>query len=356
MPNKKIKVLYTIPNFKTAGSQYVVLSLFKHIDTSKFEPYVAVEKFPELKPEIIPEENFLYLPKSGNNFTDLKQIIRILKKKQIKIVHSWDYKSTSIEALGVRLAGCKYLYTKKNDAWSKRWLLKSLISTHIAYDHPEMKTKFFNTFYLRRKISFIPHGVDEKHFHKEKLSQSKNDEIVRLGCVGNINANKNQLFIIKNMKSLPDHIHLYLYGKADENYLADIKAYLSQYQLSNRVHLEGFVANNDLPDILNQLDVFLLASKKEGLPVSILEALACETPVLASDSGGGTAYIASEGDGVLIFETDNDREFLDGISKLYKDEALRNGLGKEGRVLVEKKFTLKMELNTYEKLYQKLVY
>ena len=111
-----------------------------------------------------------------------------------------------------------------------------------------------------------------------------------------------------------------------------------------------------MPAILNQLDVFLLASKKEGLPVSILEALACETPVLASDSGGGTAYIASEGDGVLIFETDNDREFLDGISKLYKDEALRNGLGKEGRVLVEKKFTLKMELNTYEKLYQKLVY
>jgi hypothetical protein len=48
MPNTKIKVLYTIPNFKTAGSQYVVLSLFKHIDTSKFEPFVAVEKFPEL--------------------------------------------------------------------------------------------------------------------------------------------------------------------------------------------------------------------------------------------------------------------------------------------------------------------
>lgn len=350
---KKTRILFTIPNFKTAGSQYVVLSLFRLLDNTRFEPFVSVEKFPEIKPSIIPPNKFLYFPKKGELFKDVLKMCSQLKKNEIDVVHSWDYKSTSVEAIAAKLACKPYLYTKKNDAWSKRWFFKSIISSHVAYDNPEMKKKFFNSFLLKRKITFIPHGVDEKKFRK--LGDKDSSAIVKLGCVGNINSNKNQLLIIEGIKSLPENVHLYLYGKADELYLQKIKKDILENKLGHRVHIEGFVNNDELPVILNKLDVIILASKKEGLPVSVLEALACEVPVFASDSGGGTSYIASKGEGLIIFKNNNIEDFVNKVLPFVNNVQLRKKVGGKGRDLVKNYFLLKSEVEAYESLYLKLV-
>ena len=58
---KKRNILYTIPNFKTAGSQFVVLELYKRIDRTFFQPYVLVEKFPAIVPDTILIEERLFI-------------------------------------------------------------------------------------------------------------------------------------------------------------------------------------------------------------------------------------------------------------------------------------------------------
>lgn len=353
MKSKKIKVLFTVPNFKTAGSQYVVLSLFHLIDRLNFEAFVAVESFPEIKPDIIPDDKLLYLPKKGDLKKDIKRMIRQLKMYNIDIVHSWDYKSSPIEAIATRLAGIKYLYTKKNDAWSKRWFFKSIISSHIAYDNPVMNEKFFNNFLLNYKTTFIPHGVDENLFRNYNFKNSSNN--INLGCVGNINKNKNQLLLINGIKSLSENVHLYFFGRADEVYLKELQEYISENNLEKRIHFKGFVPNIELPLVLNKLDIFLLASQNEGLPVSILEALSCGIPVLASDSGGGTKYISQKGEGVIVFENNNLDDFLNKLVPLIEIQELREKLGKEGRSLIENQFSVNKELRSYENLYYKLL-
>jgi glycosyltransferase involved in cell wall biosynthesis len=347
---RPIRILYTIPNFKTAGSQNVLLSILRGLDTKEFQIFLAVEKFPELIPNDVSVSNQIHIQYTGKLLKDVKQFSRILKVHRIDVCHSWDYKSNFIEAVACRLSGVKYLYTKKNNAWSKRWLLKSILAHYIAYDNPEMKSRFFSSVYLKSKISFIPHGVD---LNKFKFEENKSKKTFNLCCIGNIVANKNQAQIIEALTNLPDSVHLKLYGKEDEAYKNTLIELIDKNHFQDRVSFNGFVKNDDIPHVLAQQHVFILASKQEGLPVSILEALACGVPVLSSNSGGGAAYILKEGKGGYIFNSTN--ELVEKIKLLYRDKDLYNKLRYEATKNVTSRFSLKNEINAYKKLYLKLV-
>ena len=349
---KRIKILFTIPNFKTAGSQYVLLSLLRGIDKKKFEPFIAVERFPELIPEDIPIKNRLLLSRSGKSWRDIRNIAFLLKENDIDLVHSWDHKSEALEAFASRIARVKYIFTKKNNAWSKRWMLKSLVANHIAYDNPEMKSRFFSNTLLRHKVSFIPHGVDTGLF---KPYKKKSHSSFNLCCVGNIVPNKNQLFLVKCLLSLSEKFQLHLYGRAEKSYLKKIEKYIESNHLENRVFYHGFVENKELPKVFRKNDVFVLASVNEGLPVSILEALACGLPVVASNSGGGTAYILENERGGYIFERDQKEEFIQKVRRLEENRSTYEQKKKEAVDLVEEKFDLQREIKTYENLYFSLV-
>ena len=347
---KRIKVLYTIPNFKTAGSQYVLLSLFNKIDKAIFDPYLCVEKFPETVPETIPMNRRLFFEFGKSKMKDILQFRKVLIENEIDILHSWDYKSNYLEPLACRFSNTKYLYTKKNNAWSKRWKLKSVLSKHIAYDNPEMEKRFFHSFLFRKKISFIPHGVDTEVF--KPLGKIER-QTFNIGCIGNIGSNKNQSFIIEALKHLPDNVVLHLYGNEEKEYRNFLDEQINKYNLKNRVFFHGFIENKALPEIFRNLDLFVLASFQEGLPVSILEAMACGVPVLSSDSGGGSRYLL---DSDSIFSLKDTSEFIEKVMGMYTmDRAEIEVLTNMGIKNILEKHTLEHEVKAYETLYKKLV-
>ena len=348
-PNKRIRVLFTIPNFKTAGSQYVVLSLFKRINRENFDPFFCVEKFPEAIPSIVPKNRRLVFDFGKANLEKVLSFRKILIEEKIDIVHSWDYKSNYFEALATRLAKVPYLYTKKNNAWSKRWRLKTILSSHIAYDNPEMRERFFNSYSMQNKITFIPHGVDTDIF---KPMDKTPTEFFNIGCIGNIGVNKNQLFIVTALKRLPDSVRLHLYGNEDKEYRQQIDQYIESNNLKHRVLFHGFVDNENIPNILKNLDLFVLASLQEGLPVSILEALACGVPVLSSDSGGGARYILEKNN---IFSLGDVGELVEKVKKICNiDESKRDVLIKNEFQNVIQNFSIDREVRMYEELYKNL--
>ena len=350
--SKKVRILYTIPNFKTAGSQYVVRSLLKGMDKSDFEVYIGVEKFPETIPPLVSKEHQISFSRTGHLWKDAVSFSRVLKKNKIDLVHSWDYKSEFVESIGCKLAFVRYLYTKKNDAWSKRWFLKSFLATHIAYDNPDMKRRFFSHGLLRNKITFIPHGVDTTLFKPsdEKKSHSK---VFNICTIGNIGANKNQLFLIEVLQTLPEHVHLIIYGKAHALYLEQLKNEIKKKALESRVHIHGFVSNTVLPNILQKQDLFVLASKREGLPVSVLEALACGVPVLCSDSGGGSRYIFGNLADEHIFEVNNQQEFI-ALLKPFLENSSYYSKKRLQAIDLAKQFDVQKEVSSYSNLYKSL--
>lgn len=346
---QKINILFTIPNFKTAGSQYVMLSIIRGLDQSKFNIFVAVQDFPELIPIDLPKERQVILDFSRRTFQNARHLSGVLKNNDIDILHSWDYKSDLAEVIACRLSGVKYLYTKKNNSWSKRWKLKSLLANYIAYDNPSMKDKFFSTYMLKSKTTFIPHGVDINKFSSINLEKSKNFNIC---SIGNIVANKNQEQIIEALKDLSEDVHLQLYGKEDKTYRIHLEKLITANDVNDRVHFHGFINNKVIPQVLSKQDVFVLASHQEGLPVSILEALACGLPVLSSDSGGGARYILGENQGGYIFSST--KEMVDHIKCLQNDKVLYKDLSKSAVKNVSTRFSLESEINAYKKLYLEL--
>lgn len=347
---RKIRVLFTIPNFRTAGSQYVLLSLYRRLDRKFFDPFVSVESNFDLIPEEIPEDRRLLLKWSGKWMQDITSFIKILKQHNIDIIHSWDYKSNYLEALTSKVAGVKYLYTKKNNSWSKRWKLKSILSSHIAFDNPDMKERFFASIFLRNKISFIPHGVDTEVF--KPLSHKPHDSF-NLVCIGNIGANKNQLYIVKLLPLLPENVVLHLYGKEDKEYRKKLESYVRKNDLASRVNFHGYVDNASLPEVFRKMDVFILPSINEGLPVSILEAMSCGIPALSSDSGGGARYLL---DSPNIFSLNNPIELSHKINKFQKmkiSEKKRVSKSERQKVLLQ--HTIEKEVLAYENLYKDII-
>lgn len=333
----------------TAGSQYVLLSLYQRIDREVFDSFICVENNPGMFPEEVPEDRRLVFKWTGNKMRDVQNFRKLLKQHKIDILHSWDYKSNYLETLAAKVAGVKYLYTKKNNAWSKRWKLKSFLSSHIAYDNPEMKERFFGSWLYKNKISFVPHGVDTDIF---KPLAATAHEGFNLVCVGNIGANKNQLFLIEALKNLPENVVLHLYGKEDREYRGQLDSYIVENDLVSRVRFRGYVENKDIPKVLRNMDLFVLPSLNEGLPVSILEAMACGVPVLSSDSGGGARYLL---DSKHIFYLDDMEELVEKILHFYKLGANeRKVLVEEGMRLVMENYRVKNEVDCYEKLYKSI--
>lgn len=328
----------------------MLLALFRRIDRTVFDPYICVEKYWELIPNDVSEDRRLVFEWTGNRMQDLMEFRRLLKKHKIDLLHSWDYKSNYMEALASKVAGVKYLYTKKNDAWSRPWKMKSFFSTHIAYDNPTMKDRFFNSFVFRNRTTFIPHGVDTDVFRPFKKAPSN---FFNIGCIGNIGNNKNQLFIIKALKELPENVNLHLYGKEEKEYRARIDAYIDSNDLKHRVHFYGYIANEKIPSILKKMDLFVLASFQEGLPISILEALACGVPVLSSDSGGGARYLL---DVEHVFSLNDIKELVEKVEKLYgMEETEKQVLIENGIHSVFKNHTIEKEVLAYDELYKNLI-
>jgi len=116
---KKIKILFTIPNFDTAGSGKVVYDLVKGLDRDKFEPEICVFHtkgafFKEVEKLGVPIHVFQfttnYKPLSTFIFRVLK-IRKFFKKHQFNIIHSWHWSSDFSEPLAAKLSGIKYVYT-----------------------------------------------------------------------------------------------------------------------------------------------------------------------------------------------------------------------------------------------------
>src|SRR5690606_24436535 len=147
----KIKILYTIPNFDTAGSGKVVYDLVKGLDKEKFEVEVACSNnrgtlFKEVENLGIPIHILETTTKYRPYFTliyRLKPIRDFFKIHKYDIVHSWHWSSDWTEAFAARWAGSKWIYTKKAMSWGNRhWKIRSYLANFVITINDEMHGYF----------------------------------------------------------------------------------------------------------------------------------------------------------------------------------------------------------------------
>ncbi len=130
-----------------------------------------------------------------------------------------------------------------------------------------------------------------------------------------------------------------------------VKARANLLGISDQVELPGWVDAQARDECLAQADVFVLPSYFEGLPMSVLEAMAAGLPTIASDVGGIPEVIAHGADGLLIVPGDV-ADLMRCIDKLLADPALRASMGKAAQRKVERCFGLERILAQIEAVYR----
>ena len=148
--------------------------------------------------------------------------------------------------------------------------------------------------------------------------------------VGDINYNKNIPGLIRAFSLVTHHssltTHLALVGKAFEgetNEAEEIRKLIKELQIEDKVHILGFVPDEDLVKIYNLAEVYCQPSFYEGFGFPVLEAMSCGTPVVA----GRTQALVEIGEGAALFvDPKNVQDVARGIERVISDSNLRKGL------------------------------
>lgn len=186
---------------------------------------------------------------------------------------------------------------------------------------------------IKDKPSYVVgNGVDTSIFKNKKLNN--NDEFdasvrpFRLIYVGRINSQKGLVDLIKAVAFLKKsnfNIECTLIGTGP--FMSSLKKNIESLGLQNSFHFNGYVGSKELLNkYYNESDAFVLPSYYEGMPTSLMEAMACGLPCIATCVGGIPELIENEINGLLI-SPGNCMEFANAISKIYKDKEYSSKLG-----------------------------
>jgi glycosyltransferase involved in cell wall biosynthesis len=209
------------------------------------------------------------------------------------------------------------------------------------------------------KVCVIPNGIDTKRFQpradagpalRRTLKIPATASVV--GIVAALRPEKNlALFVNSAAKVLLRHpaAHFLVVGDGPER--PGLEQLARSLNIAGSIHFLG--TRTDIPDVLAALDVFVLTSHNEANPVSILEALACEIPVIATRVGSVPETVIPGQTGFLVTPGSVD-EVTDRLDQLIAEPELRQRLGKSGRMLVESNGSLERMVQGYEELLTKL--
>lgn len=352
------------------------LPYLKMLKDMGYEVHVATngdEQFPYCdKKHIICIERS---PFKFKNIKAIKQLRKIINKEKYDIVHCHTPMGSVVArfaAKKVRKNGTKVIYTAHGFHFFKgasliNWLFFYPVEKYLSKytdvlitinkeDYNLAKRKFKKT-----NVEYIPGvGIDvekfnvgltekEKNSLKKKLNLEKNDFI--LTCVARLDKNKNQSFLIDVVENLirkHSDIHLLLVGNDELNGL--YQQMVKDKKLEENIHFLG--RRDDIPQILAISNVVLSASKREGLPVNVIEAFASGVPVVALNCRGMEDLIENGKNGYVVGlnSVNKQMEYVNLIDKLYDNNVLYNKI-KSNNILKSNKYDVEKIKNLYKKIY-----
>ncbi len=364
MSTKKIRILFTISNFNTAGSGKVVYDLVRGLDSSKFDIEIACGSdagafFKEVASLGLPIHIFETKTPYKPYFSLLPRIWAIskfYKAQNYDIVHSWQWSSDWTEALAARFVGVKWLYTKKAMGFnSKHWHIKSYLAHFIVTINDEMRGYFPN----KQQQALIPLGIDTNYYSPDAVLKPIAVDATAFHVITVAN-----LVPVKGIQVLMEAIHLLqdatirlsILGDCDNDYGRDMMALGHALGLQNQVQFLG--KQLDVRPYIKSADLYVIPTldegRKEGMPMALVEAMSMGIPVLGSDITG-INFVLSDFKH-LLFEAGNPEALSLKINTIKcMDVEARFKIGQDLRVYCQAHFTMEAFITAHEELYKTLL-
>ena len=213
-----------------------------------------------------------------------------------------------------------------------------------------------------KKIYITPFGVDIDKFYNYNLP--KGNDNIEIGTIKKLEEKYGIEYAIEAIKKvkenltkngdkqLAEHIKYYIYGDGSKK--EKLLKLIKDLNLENNVFLMGKIPNEKVPEVLNKMDIFVAPSiANESFGVAVVEAMACEVPVVATDVDGFSEVMENNVTGYIV-KRKNVEEIEEALKKLIKDKTLRINMGKNGRKKVVEEYNWKDNVNYMSNIYENI--
>lgn len=296
------------------------------------------------------------------------RLFRLIKQLNAQIVHTHLYDAGIWGRLVGKLAGVPVIVTTEHGMtlWKKR---RHLLLEHffnrftdkmIAVSEDIRQRRIHDEGVSPEKIITIPNAVDIKRFSRIDSREQVRKELgidtscLVIGTVARLVVAKRLDYLLEAASVVCDAVPQARFLIIGDGPLRDdLERKALQLDLPPQ-YVRFLGSRQDIPELLSALDIFALSSEREGLPVSLLEAMAASRPVVATQVGGIPQVIQDGYNGVLIPPHDP-AALAKAIRKLIEDNTQRKSLEKQGYRTVETRFSVEVVSRQIIALYSSLL-
>ena len=367
-----MKVLHIISSSGFYGAENVLINITRALKDNKHSPYlICIKGARKPDPEIHSQAKKNKVPSmiiSCSSKLDISAVMKIrgfIKKEGIQILHAHGYKSNIYGLIASKLARVPIIVT--NHLWTGEtravrfyeWLDRLIINNmnHIVSVSPLIMEELKALHIKDERKSLILNGIDTEYFNPSGVRKGMRDDLkvngdLVIGTVGRLCRQKGQAYLIKAFKELCEldgHIKLIIAGDGDlkEQLVDEVK----ELKLEDKVIFVG--TQKDMVSLYNSLDIFVLPSLTEGLPMVMLEAMSMKLPVVATRVGG-IPDVIQKNEAILVSPQEVG-ELKDAVLRLMHNPLLRKEMGEMARARVVSDFSLDAFGKKYIGIYEKVI-
>lgn len=375
--NEKFEIFHIISGDLWAGAEAQVFQTLANL-TTPFKDKTTVILFNDgqLKTRLDTSgvKTILIDEKESGPWAIIKKLSQLMRKYDPRIIHAHAYKEHILGQLAIYLSGKSRAVFRtfhgitmvpKNVSVLKK--LKSVIIHSVerfflnregisiiavSKDLEEFLTRRFPKAHITQIYNSVKYAVDD-HYNEITIRKQFNigKDTLWIGTLARLVEVKNLPLLVeaaKYLKSQKVDFVISIFG--DGPLRQSLQEQIDTDNLKNHVRLEGF--NPDIVPILHAFDIFTITSFHEGLPISLLEAMAAGTPVISTNVGG-IAEVIVDGESGFLVSNMNPAVFGEKILQLYNDKEIRMKFSDHGKRIVKEQFNIFKSNQLLENLYGK---
>lgn len=376
---KRHNILFVIPQLDRGGSETLVYDIATRLDKSMFNVSLAYfhfygnEKFRKAFQEKGIRLHEVWMSSSAD-FSAMRTMARVIRENDIHLVNAHHFISMVYSFYACKLVGRRKLVYTEHSSWEVgnvplKWrmacrLLSGQLDNVIGVSDDVTKTlkaslylKDEGAVTIRNGVSLSNGGSREPGSVRREFGLSDSMKVIAM--VANFRKVKNHILLLKGFRELLgelDGVRLLLIGQGyahdPEGSEVELRRYIEESGLSGKVIFTGY--RSDVMDLLSIADVFCLTSYREGLPISMLEAMSCSLPVVGTNVPGIRDVVRHGKNGFLV-EADDSVAVKDSLLRILTDNQIRRDFGSESRKIVLESYSLDQCARNYQDLFLKLL-
>jgi L-malate glycosyltransferase len=369
---ERLRVLYTVNRMDVGGSQTHLVQVLRLLDRRRFEPMLCCLTGRGALLETAKETGVTVVSvglrglKSPAAIGPMLQLSRFMRGERIDIVHNYLLRANLVGTLAARAARVPLVLTSKRGCHERSGLelASARLSNRLA-DCVTTNANAVREFVHDRegcpldKMVVIPSGIDTDRFtplpagdYRSRLGLRPEQRVV--GIVTRMRVRKGVEEFLRAMATVRQQIPTataIVVGEVELD--PSLSALVRELGLQDHLHLLG--RRSDVAEVLSAMDVFVLSSHDEGMSNAILEAMAMQIPVVATDVGG-TGEVVQPGRTGLLVPPKDPTALAQAITQILTvPPESATAMGRRGREVVIERFSAHSMVRQMEDLYAHLL-